>query len=120
METGSTNKPGLRPGRRVRVSGGYDMDPAWLGGADGCVGTVERFIPGQNDTPAVVVRLDHAISARQTTGQVLVLELRHERASWQDGVTVHVELCSFDPEDARWQDRRRGEWIESHATIATA
>jgi hypothetical protein len=29
---------------------------------------------------------------------------------------VHIELCDFVPEAKPWDDRRRGVWVESHAT----
>jgi len=52
----------LEEGDRVFVSGGYDMEPSWLGGWDGFSGTIERFIPGQNQEPAAVVRTDDPVS----------------------------------------------------------
>jgi hypothetical protein len=29
---------------------------------------------------------------------------------------VHVELCDFQPEAKAWQHRKRGKWVESHAS----
>ena len=78
--------------------------------------TITRLIPGQNDTPAAVAHLDASISIDQITDQVLVLELRYKGASWGETNTVHIELCDFEPESKPWNDRRRGKWIESHAT----
>jgi hypothetical protein len=100
----------------VAVFGGYDYEPRWLNGGPGYHGIVERFIPGQNSDPAVVVRLDAPITVDGVTGSVVVLELRYVGQQWSDKGTVHVELCDFDPPEVRWQDRRRGKWVESHAT----
>lgn len=103
-------------GDRLRLSGGYDWDPQWLQGHQHRVATITRFIPGQNDTPALVARLDDPISIDEITGQVVVLELRYRGANWDHTNTVHVELCDFEPEEKTWKDRRQGKWIESHAT----
>lgn len=107
---------GLRTGDRVRLSGGYDMEPPWLSGVAAVEGTVASFIPGQNKQPAAVIKLDVPLVAKGATGDTLVLELRYEGATWGAMETVHVELCDFTPEVKRWKDRRQGKWIESHAT----
>jgi hypothetical protein len=110
-------EPAMQPGQSVHIGGGYDMDAKWLGGSEGYNGVVDRFIPGQDEAPAMVVKLADPISVNGVTGHILVLELRYAGAQWEDMATVHVELCPFDPEDKRWQDRRQGKWVESHATI---
>ena len=107
----------LEVGDRVMVSGGYDMNPGWLGGREGFSGTIERFIPGQNEKLAAVIRTDNPVTANGVTGDTLVMELRWVGASWRSGAVAHIELCDFEPEEKSWQDRRQGEWIESHATI---
>lgn len=107
----------LAVGNRVRVFGGYDMDPEWLAGGDGYTGKVAAFIPGQNDTPAALVHFDEEIRLPQATGQYAVLELGHVGSTWTERrPRIHVELCDFEPEPVRWQDRRQGVWVESHAT----
>ena len=100
----------------MRLSGGYDTDPAWLTGRTGLEGTVSRFIPGQNATPAAVIQLDEPITAGEVTGDKVVLELRYAGAVWASTGTVHIERCAFSPEPKRWQERRQGAWVESHAT----
>jgi hypothetical protein len=107
----------LERGDRVFVTGGYDRDPEWLEGGAGHTGTLERFIPGQDDRIAAVVRTDGPVTDNGITGQILVMELRLTGASWVTGAVAHIELCDFEPEATQWQDRRRGEWIESHASI---
>lgn len=106
----------LQTGDRIRVGGGYDMEPPWPCGMDACCGTVKAFIPGQNDTPAAVVVLDDVVVSEGIRGRYLVLELRYAGAEWKETETVHVELCDFEPEAKAWRYRRRGKWVESHAT----
>jgi hypothetical protein len=106
----------LQTGDRIRVGGGYDMDPAWPCGRESCCATVKAFIPGQNESPAVVVELDEAVTFEGVRGKYLVLELRYSGAEWKDTETVHVELCDFEPQAKAWRYRRQGKWVESHAT----
>jgi len=115
-EGGADERP-LTVGDRVRVYGGYDMDPEWLAGGSGYTGSVAAFIPSQNDGVAAVVRFDEVIELREGSGSFAVLELGHTGATWsEDRPRLHVELCDFEPPPVRWQDRRRGAWVESHAT----
>lgn len=106
----------LSVGDRIRLYGGYDMEPKWLGGEKGYFGRIICFIPGQNEAPAAVVKLEKPVAFDELTGDVVVLELRYVGAEWKDQATVHIELCDFTPEPRRWQERRKGKWIESHAT----
>jgi hypothetical protein len=105
----------LTVGDRIRVGGGYDREPRWLNGKSCHIGTVSAFIPGQNKTRAAVIVLDEAATCENVTGKYLVLELRYEGAEWGKKETVHVELCEFEPGEKAWQDRRQGQWVESHA-----
>ncbi|MHA2427986.1 MAG: hypothetical protein ACXADB_08185 [Candidatus Hermodarchaeia archaeon] len=53
---------GLTVGDRIWLHGDYDMEPKWLGSEEGYFGRVIFFIPGQNETPAAVVRLEKPIA----------------------------------------------------------
>lgn len=107
----------LTVGDRVRVFGGYDQHPTWLADGSGYVGTIVAFIPGQNENAAAVVRFDQAIVLPDARGEYAVLELGHMGTTWATPKPrIHVELCDFEPEARRWQDRRQGVWVESHAT----
>ena len=108
----------MKVGDIVKLYGGYDYDPKWLGKEDHRLATVLKFIPGQNSEPAAVVKLSQPIAVDSVTGEVLVLELRHEGAKWFKKGTVHIELCNFIPEDIRWQDRKQGLWVEAAASYA--
>ena len=109
-------KQALAVGDRIALTGGLDFEPKWLNGRSEYIGTLEQYIPGQNDTPAALIKLDEPITVQDVTGNLLVLELRHAGDQWKTTNTVHIELCDFQPEAKRWQDRRQGLWVESHAT----
>lgn len=106
----------LTIGDRLQLGGGYGPPPYWIFGKAGVRGTLTDFIPGQNETPAVVVQLDEPITGESTSGSTIVLELRYVGAKWGPTGVAHVELCDFVPEAKVWKDRRQGEWVESHAT----
>ncbi len=100
---------------RIELSGGYDFKPTWLGERSSLVGKVASFIPGQNDLPAAVIALDEPLTVDGVSGHIVVLEQRYKSSAWTLTGDVHVELCDFLPEPKRWQDRRQGRWVESHA-----
>lgn len=106
----------LQKDDRIQIGGGYDMEPQWLNGKQHYSGTVIAFIPGQNETPAAVIELDENASFGEVAGKYLILELRYAGAKWNEKETVHVELCDFQPEAKPWQHRKRGKWVESHAS----
>jgi hypothetical protein len=110
----------MEAGDRVWLSGGYDRVPAWLCGRPGHHGTIERFIPGYGGGLAAVVRLDTPLTVEGAVGDVVVLELRYDDVPWESGAIVHVELCDFEPEDVPWGERRKGKWVESHASVELA
>ena len=110
----------LRVGDRIDLTGGYEFEPAWLGGRDSITGQIASFIPGQNELAAAVVILDEVIIVDGVCGRIVVLEQRYNGATWIDEGVVHVELCDFQPEPTRWQDRRQGKWVESHASYKRA
>ena len=105
----------LLAGDRIELSGGYEFQPAWLGERSSLMGVVATFIPGQNDLAAAVIVLDEPLCMDGISGAAVVLEQRYAGATWTSAGVVHVELCEFMPEQKRWQDRRQGKWVESHA-----
>jgi len=105
----------LRVGDRVRLGGGYDMEPKWLNGKSAYFGQCVGFIPGQNGQSAAVVQLETAITFDGVTGSFVVLRLRYVGARWAKGEVVHVELFSSLPTSLQ-DPSTRGLWVESHAS----
>ena len=116
----------LRVGDRIWVGGGHSNHPAWLVDGDAYDGRVVEFIPGQNEKPAAVVELESEVvlpagaiegEEGEVRGRFVVLELGHVGTDWSTpSPRINVELCDFRPEAKRWQDRRQGVWVESHAS----
>lgn len=113
---------GCKVGDRVRLSGGYEPRPVWMGGQSSFEGKIVRFVPGTHEPRAAVVKLDAPISltdvrnGKTVSGDVLVLELRFLGAEWRDSETVQVELRKTLPERKPAVERSHGLWVESHAT----
>lgn len=109
-------------GDRVRLSGGFEPRPVWMGGQQSFEGKIVRFVPGTHEPLAAVVRLDTPISltdvrnGKMVSGDVLVLELRFFGAQWKDSETVQIELRDSLPERKPADQRSHGLWVESHAT----
>lgn len=106
-----------RIGQGVVLSGGYEMDPKWLQGAERRNAHIVKEIPGQNQEPALVVEFEKPFEIDGYTARYGVLELRYEGARWGGRETCHIEVCDFMPEDKTWKDRNQGKWVESHATF---
>jgi hypothetical protein len=109
----------LSVGDRIRIWGGYGNDPLFMKNPPNKerIGKVIKTIPGQNKEVALVVKLDFPITGNRVTGDILILELRYEEQTWATDGPVHLELCDFYPEEKPWNDRKQGEWIESHASF---
>ena len=103
-------------GDRIRIRGGYDMEPKWLCGQSEHFGIAKEFIPGGNSSKSLVIKLDGPISFEGTTGKHIVLSLRYVGAKWKASEVVHIELCDFAPESKPWEQRQQGKWVESHAS----
>jgi hypothetical protein len=99
----------LNIGDRVRVGGGYDMEPQWLDGRQYYAGKVKALIPGQNDMPAVVVVLAEDAAFEDYAGKYLVQNLSHNPAVAAAGdyeIGSRVALCRRDLDGNR--DGARG------------
>lgn len=112
-----------KAGAPITVTGGYDFEPAWLGGRPGVTGVVGKWIQRDQGEPVCVVSLDDPLTAEGwvdgereiRTGQVLVLALRYPAQTWQRTGTVYVELWQAEPpEDPA--EHPAGMRVESDAT----
>lgn len=103
----------LRVGDRIRLSGGYDANPSWLGSRISIDGEVLNFIADE-PSPSAIVRLDEPLSTENLTSNTVGLRLRYQGARWTRSEIVHVELLPDSPGASG--SGERGNWIESHAS----
>jgi len=121
----SERSRGLCIGDRVRVGGGYDMDPKWLAGNPGAdEGEVVGFIPILDHEPFAVVALDEELvlpngvgpSTGPVRGSFLRLHLGHVGTDWSTpSPRIHVFLFERRPDE---ESSEPGVWVESHASYA--
>jgi hypothetical protein len=124
-------------GQRVVVTGGYEMNPAWLAGGDGYVGTIvdiagKRAVVELDDEIELHARsepwkdfgdgtLSSPTARRIVRGRWLALGHR-----WEEPIQrVHVGLCAHRPDlTAACRGGQAGSglgaWVESHATMRHA
>lgn len=114
----------LRVGDRIRLSGGYDIPPPWLGGRDSITGHVVAFAETDVSRPAAVVKLDEVITFEELNSDIVMLYLRYKDGRWGAGDVVHLELWRQMPPSHVSQeiDSDVRKWVESHVSyrIVTA
>jgi len=104
------------------VSGGYDYDPKWLKGREGCIGTVVRFLWEGNDRRGkLVLDLGEDFHTCEFSGRYLVLFQRCKGSAWEDKGVVHVVVGNSIPSDVKSigvaSDPRDGfKWVEAAAS----
>ena len=109
-------------GDRLLVDGGYDYDPKWLKGKDGCVGTVIRFLwEGDDHHRKLVLDLGEDFHTCEFKGRYLILFLRYADSHWEDEGVVHVVVGSSIPQDVASisiaSDPESGfKWVEAAAS----
>jgi hypothetical protein len=106
----------LRVGDRVRLFGGYEAEPRWLGGETERRGRVVAFLAKEGAEPAAVVELDTPIQVDEHRGSLAILHLRYSEARWARREVVHIELSDAMPEQEGSLTRPLGQWVESHAS----
>jgi len=109
-------------GDRLLVTGGYDYNPKWLKGRDGCAGTVIRFLwEGSDRNQKLVLDLGEDFQTCEFSGRYLILFLRDPGANWDDNGVVHVVVGNSIPKDVQSigvaSDPNSGfKWIEAAAS----
>jgi hypothetical protein len=124
-----------KPGDRILVTGGYDMEPAWLAGGTGYPGVItvladksacvkldaELVVSAAAGKPWQDFGQGSARALRDATvarGNWLVLSLAYVGAKWTDPVQrLHVGLCELEPNLSTIpKGGGAGYWVESHTT----
>ena len=109
-------------GDRLIVTGGYDYDPRWLRGREGCIGTVVRFLwEGDDRKRKLVLDLGKDLDTCEFKGRYLILYQRDPGAQWEDSGVVHVVVGNAVPRDVESigvaSDPKEGfKWVEAAAS----
>jgi hypothetical protein len=109
-------------GDRLKVTGGYEYDPNWLKGKEGCIGTVIRFLwEGDDRRKKLVLDLGEEFTTCEFKGRYLILFLRGDEDHWEDEGVVYVVVGNSIPKDVESigvaADPKTGfKWVEAAAS----
>lgn len=112
----------LKPGQRIKLFDGYDMDPPWLKGRDCYYAEVIRFFDNRiekrtgDERLSAVIQFDDEIEFEGLTGTYGVITGRWEGQRWKTSGVVHVYLLKSEIHDASEITADNSCWMESHAS----
>ena len=115
----------LKPGDRIRLSGGYDPQPQWLRGREAHRARVVRFVDNKmkqrrgDERLSALVEFDEELEFEGLRGKYGMLLLRYRGQCWEHSGTVHVNLLDTGINDISEMVEASSRWMESHAQYQT-
>ena len=112
----------LKVSDRIWLSGGYDMDPAWLKGGRGYAARVTGFfdneIAGRTDEErmAAAIEFDEEIEHKGFAGCYGFILARWEGQRWETEGTVHLHIANVPITETSDIAKENNLWAESHAS----
>ena len=112
----------LKPGDRIRLFDGYDMDPPWLKNRECYCATVLRFIDNKiekrsgDEGLSAVIEFDDEFEFKGFKGKFGILLGRWEGQLWEAKGVVHVYLLAVEIKQQEEMTRENSYHIESHAS----
>ena len=105
----------MRMGDRIRLSGDYGSEPAWLGTRASVDGEVITFVSRGGPRESAIIKLTVPVSADGVSSDIVALDLRYQGVRWGQREVVHGELRNNLPSEDERGTSRGGKWVESHA-----
>lgn len=115
----------LRIGDRIKLSGGYDMDPPWLKGGDGYFAKVTGFFDNEiekrkgDERLSASIEFDTEVEHKGIAGKYGFMLGRWENQTWDSSGTVHIHISTVPITSAKDITRDNSVWAESHAYYET-
>jgi hypothetical protein len=112
----------LKPGDRIKLFGGYDMDPRWLKDRDCYYATVLKFFDNKiekrkgDERLSAVIEFDDLVTFEGLQGKYGVILGRWEGQLWERKGVVHVHLIDREVSDSSEITKDNSRWMESHAS----
>ena len=112
----------LQVGDRIKLFGGYDMNPLWLFGGEGYTAKVlsffDNYINGsENDSRmSISIEFDEPLTLKGLTGKYGFIMGRWEDQKWEDVGVVHVHITTNKISKASDITEENSRWVESHAS----
>jgi hypothetical protein len=115
----------LKPKDKIKLYGGYDMNPPWLKDRECHFATVLRFIDNKiekrknDERLSAVIEFDNEFEFNGLKGKFGIIMGRWEGQKWETKGVVHVYLLEYEimAKDEMTQENSR--WVESHASYET-
>lgn len=106
----------IQPGDRIKLSGGYSFEPEWLAGRANVNGEVAAFMPGQNDMPAAVIKLDELINSEDVSAKLWFWNLGMSARTGRRPALFMLSCATSCPSPRPGRIEEKEKWVESHAT----
>ncbi len=112
----------LEPGNRIKLFGGYDMEPRWLSERDSCHATVLKFFDNRiehrngDERLSAVIEFDEPVTFGGLKGKYAVILGRWEGQKWEKNGVVHVYLLNREISEPSEITADNSRWMESHAS----
>jgi hypothetical protein len=112
----------LEPGNRIKLFGGYDMDPPWLREHDSFHATVLKFFDNEienrkgDERLSAVIQFDDPVTFDGLEGKYGVILGRWEGQKWEKKGVVHVHLLDREISGPSEITKDNSRWMESHAS----
>ena len=116
--------PKLTAGDRIRLFGGYDLDPEWLRMRPAHYATVSGFfdneIDGRSDDSRISasIEFEEELEFKGVRGRYGFIMGRWEGQTWETEGVVHVHLSDRHVSSAAEVESANTAWLESHASYA--
>jgi hypothetical protein len=111
----------MKAGDRVRLSGGYHMEPQWLQGGNGYLATVLGFLENEiegrhtDGQLSALIEFDQALEFESLIGKYGLLDLRYVDQTWERSGPTHVYLLTKPISSIVEKTSESSRWMESHA-----
>ena len=113
----------LKVGDRIKVSGGYDMDPPWLKGGSGYIAVVTGFFDNNiekregDSAISASIEFENEVEYKGINGKYGFLLGRYEGQTWDaENHGEHVHISSVPINSNTDIKEELSVWAESHAS----
>lgn len=111
----------LKVGDRIKLSGGYDMDPPWLKGGNGYYAKVTGFFDNGiekrkgDERLSASIEFEEELEFKGFCGLYGFMLGRWEGQKWETSGTVHVHISNEPINNSSDITKSNSIWAESHA-----
>ncbi|HSG42267.1 MAG TPA: hypothetical protein VLA72_03850 [Anaerolineales bacterium] len=111
----------LKVGDRIKLSGGYDMNPPWLKGGSGYLAKVTGFFDNDigkrkgDERLSASIEFETEMEHQGFKGKYGFILGRWESQEWETSGTVHCHIAAIPITKSQDITENNSVWAESHA-----